>query len=66
MQSPKILLLIALLLPVIGHAQTSQTYYFGEGQSTPQSHHARKAARKQPHHHHNAQRSQHQSQNSHS
>lgn len=65
MQLTKTPLLIALLLPVIGHAQSSQTYYFGEGQSTPQSHHASKAARKQTHHHHTAQHSQHQSPNSH-
>jgi hypothetical protein len=31
------MLLMALSLPAVGHLQTSQKYYFGEGQSTPQS-----------------------------
>ncbi|NIE64350.1 hypothetical protein F3J17_10780 [Burkholderia sp. Ax-1719] len=66
MMSPKTLLLIALLLPAIGYAQTSQTYYFGEGQSTPQSHHASKTVHKQPHHHRTTRRSQHPDQYSHS
>jgi hypothetical protein len=47
-QTPRHLLLIALLLPAIGHAQTSQTYYFGEGQSSLQSRHFNKPTRKQP------------------
>lgn len=66
MQTSKPLLLIALLLPAIGHAQTSQTYYFGEGQSSPQSHHVNKPTRKPPHHHHTARRSPHQSPSTHS
>lgn len=36
MKLSKYLLLMALLLSAVGHAQTSQTYYFGEGQGTPQ------------------------------
>ncbi|MGT2473200.1 hypothetical protein [Paraburkholderia terrae] len=37
MKLSKYLLLMALTLSGVGHAQTSQTYYFGEGQGTPQS-----------------------------
>ena len=36
MKLSKFLLLAALLLSAAGHAQTSQTYYFGEGQGAPQ------------------------------
>jgi hypothetical protein len=32
----KCLLLVALVLSAAGHAQASQTYYFGEGESAPQ------------------------------
>ncbi|AUT70827.1 hypothetical protein [Paraburkholderia hospita] len=37
MKLSKCLLLMALSLSAVGHAQTSQKYYFGEGQSAPQS-----------------------------
>jgi hypothetical protein len=37
MKLSKCLLLMALSLSAVGHAQTSQTYYFGEGKGTPQS-----------------------------
>ena len=40
MKLSRFLLLIAVTLPAAGHAQTSQTYYFGEGQNTPQRGHA--------------------------
>ncbi|MBB3259042.1 hypothetical protein F4827_003916 [Paraburkholderia bannensis] len=66
MKSPKTLLLIALLLPAIDYAQASQTYYFGEGQSTPQSHHASKPTRKQAHRRHTSRHSPHPDQYSHS
>ena len=36
MKLSKCLLLVVLLLSAAGHAQTSQTYYFGEGQGAPQ------------------------------
>jgi outer membrane biosynthesis protein TonB len=40
MKFSKFLLLIAVSLSATSHAQTSQTYYFGEGQNTPQRGHA--------------------------
>ncbi|HKT94927.1 MAG TPA: hypothetical protein VJS30_00130 [Paraburkholderia sp.] len=50
MKLSKCLLLMALSLPAAGHAQTSQTFHFGEGQSslgegqsTPQRGHANSA-----------------------
>ncbi|TCG04923.1 hypothetical protein BZM27_37500 [Paraburkholderia steynii] len=35
MKLSKCLLLMGLSLSAVGHAQTSQTYYFGEGQGAP-------------------------------
>jgi hypothetical protein len=64
MPSLKTLLLIATLLPAIGYAEASQTFYFGEGQSRPQSHHASKHINKRSNHHHSSLNSQHQSSNS--
>jgi len=40
MKFSKCLLLMAVSLPVAAHAQTSQTFHFGEGQSTLQPGHA--------------------------
>lgn len=40
MRFSKYLLLMTVSLPVASHAQTSQTFHFGEGQSTLQPGHA--------------------------
>ncbi|AXF06254.1 hypothetical protein [Paraburkholderia hospita] len=63
MKLSKYLLLMALSLSGVGHAQTSQTYYFGEGQGTPQSGGA--TSRKLHHTKHHSRHSPHQNRNSH-
>jgi hypothetical protein len=70
MKLSKCLLLVALLLSAAGHAQTSQAYYFGEGQSAPQRGRATSSSPlagaestgRQHHRHHTTRHSSHQSQ----
>ena len=70
MKLSKCLLLVALLLSAAGHAQTSQTYYFGEGQGAPQRGRATssppragaESTRRPHHHHHTTRHSPHQNQ----
>jgi hypothetical protein len=71
MKLSKCLSLVALLLSAASHAQTSQTFYFGEGQGAPQRGRATSSPplagaepsrRQQHHHHHTTRHSPHQNQ----
>ena len=70
MKLVKFLLPVALFLSSAGHAQSSQTYHFGEGQSAPQGGRAAspppsvgtESIRRQHHRHHTTRHSSRQSQ----